>query len=452
MFPSQRLSLQIRELETSLGGRLVERESRGFLLTPLGRDAHEQTLRILDETLLLETMGKRFEEGPLRVAVGIVSTLAPYLLPGILERLQASSPRIELEVLEASGQDLVSSLLAGRLDAVIVSLPLGILELPERELFEDCFLLAGRAERLASNPAHPGRRPETRRSGPGRYRAAPYAWRRPLLRRPGAGRQPDVAHAGSASGNRVARHAVATCRERRRARAYSRDGRTLRTWGVARSEFPSFRFSRAFAAYRPCAPRRLPGPAMDRSARRGGVGRGSSACAAGAQDDLSPKSRAACPDPSAAEQQGGYATHAIACGTNPRRCHWSPSETMAAVLDAWIAMILSKPLFSKVSSTCSVRAQSANFTFPIRQGLGGDEHSPKTRAADVAEFRAVHDHGAVAVLDAGSNRFLERDGIGTIDAPDHPDGQDVVLSFRRHLHRSFPLGLTCGGLDPATRP
>lgn len=144
------LSLQIRELETSLGGKLVERESRGFLLTPLGRDAHEQTLRILDETLLLETMGKRFEEGPLRVAVGIVSTLAPYLLPGILERLRASSPRIELEVLEASGQELVASLLAGRLDAAIVSLPLGILELPERELFEDSFLLAGRAERLAS--------------------------------------------------------------------------------------------------------------------------------------------------------------------------------------------------------------------------------------------------------------------------------------------------------------
>ena len=144
------LSLQIRELETSLGGRLVERESRGFLLTPLGRDAHEQTLRILDETLLLETMGKRFEEGPLRVAVGIVSTLAPYLLPGILERLQGSSPRVEIEVLEGSGKDLVASLLAGRLDSVIVSLPLGILELPERELFEDCFLLAGRAERLAS--------------------------------------------------------------------------------------------------------------------------------------------------------------------------------------------------------------------------------------------------------------------------------------------------------------
>ena len=41
------LSLQIRELEAALGGPLVERESRGILLTPFGREAHEQTLRIL---------------------------------------------------------------------------------------------------------------------------------------------------------------------------------------------------------------------------------------------------------------------------------------------------------------------------------------------------------------------------------------------------------------------
>ena len=144
------LSLQIRELEASLGGPMVERESRGVLLTPLGREAHEQTLRILDETLLLETMGQRYEAGPLRVAVGIVSTLAPYLLPGILTHLHDASPRVELDIAEAPGQVLVSSLLAGRLDAAIVSLPLGMLELPERELFEDRLVLAGRTERLTS--------------------------------------------------------------------------------------------------------------------------------------------------------------------------------------------------------------------------------------------------------------------------------------------------------------
>ena len=144
------LSLQIRELEATLGGPLVERESRGVLLTPLGREVHEQTLRVLDETLLLENMERRLEAGPLKVAVGIVSTLAPYLLPGILERLHDASPRVEIDILEATGQDLVSRLLAGRLDAAVVSLPLGMLELPERELFEDRFLLSGRTERLAS--------------------------------------------------------------------------------------------------------------------------------------------------------------------------------------------------------------------------------------------------------------------------------------------------------------
>ncbi len=142
------LSLQIRELEASLGGTVVERESRGIRLTRLGREAHEQTLRILDETLLLETMGKRLEEGPLHLDVGILSTLASYLLPGLLDRLRVSSPRVELTVTEAPGQDLVARLLAGRLDAAIVSLPLGMLELPERELFEDRFLLAGCVRRL----------------------------------------------------------------------------------------------------------------------------------------------------------------------------------------------------------------------------------------------------------------------------------------------------------------
>ena len=144
------LSIQIRDLEASLGVTLVERASRGIVLTRLGRDAHEQTLRILDETLLLETMGKRFEDGPVRIVLGILSTLAPYMLPGIMERLEASSPRIDLNIVETSGEALVSDLLASRLDAAIVSLPLGLLELTERELFEDRFLLAGRAERLAS--------------------------------------------------------------------------------------------------------------------------------------------------------------------------------------------------------------------------------------------------------------------------------------------------------------
>ena len=144
------LSLQIRELESTLGAPLFERDSRGVFLTQLGREAHQQTQRVLDEALLLETMGKRFGESPFRVTLGIVSTVAPYLLGGLLEHLQAAPSRVEVDVTEASSSELMDSLLAGRLDAAILSLPLGMMELAERELFQDRFLVAGRAERLAA--------------------------------------------------------------------------------------------------------------------------------------------------------------------------------------------------------------------------------------------------------------------------------------------------------------
>ena len=142
------LSLQIRELESGLGALLFERDSHGVVLTPLGRAAHEQALRILDEALLLETMGKRFEEGPFCVALGVISTLAPYLMTGLLKELESAPIQVELDIVEAPSSEIVSGLLAGRLDAAIVSLPLGLLELEERPLFEDRFLVAGRAKRL----------------------------------------------------------------------------------------------------------------------------------------------------------------------------------------------------------------------------------------------------------------------------------------------------------------
>jgi len=142
------LSLQVHELEDAFGSPLLVREHHGVTLTVLGRQAHVQTLRILDEVLYLETMGKRFETGPFQITVGLVSTLAPYLLGGLVERLKSSSPRIVLDVLEAPGPELVSGLLAGRLDAALLCVPLGLMELDERELFEDRLVLAGRAERL----------------------------------------------------------------------------------------------------------------------------------------------------------------------------------------------------------------------------------------------------------------------------------------------------------------
>ena len=144
------LSLQVRDLEKTLGWTLFERDSHGVVLTTLGRKIHEQTLRVLDEALLLETMGKRFHEGPFNIALGIVSTLAPYIISKLKAELQNLEERIDIAVTEATSKQLLNKLLGGHIDCALISLPVGKLELTERELFEDPLVLAGSSARLAA--------------------------------------------------------------------------------------------------------------------------------------------------------------------------------------------------------------------------------------------------------------------------------------------------------------
>ena len=260
---------------------LLERESRGVIMTPLGREVHEQALRVLDEVLLLETMGKRFEAGPFRVVVGIVSTLAPYLLAGLLERLQAASSRVELDVLEAPGQDLVSSLLAGRLDAAVLSLPW------------DCWnSLSGRCSKTVfcspdarNDWPHSARwaTPPELGSGPVRHRTATHARRRPLPGRPGAGRVLDVAPAGCPPRRGVARHSFDTGGKRCGPDAASGIRGTLRAGDVSRPEISPSRRARTVEADRSRPSRGVSRAALDRSRGRGSVGCGRGARARGAR-------------------------------------------------------------------------------------------------------------------------------------------------------------------------
>ena len=142
------LSARVKELEESLGIKLVERTSHGVILTPMGREVRTQVLRVLDEMLVLQTMERQDESGAFRVVVGIISTLGPYLLPALIRTMRNDHPQMTVDMVEAPGEQLVQRLVAGRLDAAILSVPLGILELAERELFEDRLVLAARAERL----------------------------------------------------------------------------------------------------------------------------------------------------------------------------------------------------------------------------------------------------------------------------------------------------------------
>ena len=144
------LSVQIRELETALGGRVVERRARDIALTPFGRRALHHAGRVLDEMQALSEAARWHDGLSGELALGIIPTIAPYILPGALAALRARDIALDVRVREARTDDLADDLRAGRIDAALMALPLPGDDLEAEELFEDRFLLAGSAARLAA--------------------------------------------------------------------------------------------------------------------------------------------------------------------------------------------------------------------------------------------------------------------------------------------------------------
>lgn len=136
------LSMQIRDLETALGTPLFERGPRQVRLTGLGEVfAHRarDILRAVDELGDLARASAARPTGRLRI--GVIPTIAPYLLPGIVARLSARYPELEIQLRETLTARLIEELIAGRLDTAIVALPVSEAALAEVELFSEAFVL-----------------------------------------------------------------------------------------------------------------------------------------------------------------------------------------------------------------------------------------------------------------------------------------------------------------------
>jgi|TARA_R110002124_G_scaffold278486_2_gene450506 LysR family hydrogen peroxide-inducible transcriptional activator len=144
------LSMQIKEMEGILGSALVERRARQVLLTPFGRRILEHGERVLDEMRRLEEAARWREGLSGRLALGVIPTIAPYLLPDLLARVRASDIALDVQVQEGKTARLLTDLREGRLDAAIMALPSGGEGVVERPLFDDRFLLAGTAARIAA--------------------------------------------------------------------------------------------------------------------------------------------------------------------------------------------------------------------------------------------------------------------------------------------------------------
>jgi LysR family hydrogen peroxide-inducible transcriptional activator len=149
------LSMQIRELEGLLGGAVVERTAAGATLTELGREAVARGARILALVRDLEELGAAHGavlSGPLRL--GVIPSVAPYLLPNLITGLARDYPALRLTVRESVTRVLTAELAAGALDAVVASVPLGMEDLAEEHAFDDRFLLA-----VPAGSAHARRKP-----------------------------------------------------------------------------------------------------------------------------------------------------------------------------------------------------------------------------------------------------------------------------------------------------
>lgn len=155
------LSSQVAEMENRLGCRLFERGGRGVRLTEDARQLQPRVEHILAEMRELEAAarrGRRALEG--RFRLGIIPTVAPYLLPAMLPRIRASFPALQLELREAVTDTLVEETVAGRLDGFVAALPIDNGSVATRALFPDRFFLAvPRDDELPVEPPVPPESP-----------------------------------------------------------------------------------------------------------------------------------------------------------------------------------------------------------------------------------------------------------------------------------------------------
>jgi DNA-binding transcriptional LysR family regulator len=176
------LSAGIQELEKILGAAVVDRARSGVILTAAGQEAVRRAQDILTRTEDL-VQAARGAGQPLagRFRLGVIPTVAPYLLPRALPLLRDRFPKLRLFLREDLTQRLIASLKAGALDAALIALPYDMSGLDWAHVEDD--------ELLAAAPAnHPMTAVVPRRSRQPQRRRPDPAGRRPLPARPRPGR------------------------------------------------------------------------------------------------------------------------------------------------------------------------------------------------------------------------------------------------------------------------
>jgi LysR family transcriptional regulator, hydrogen peroxide-inducible genes activator len=137
------LSAALRELETLLGVVLVERTRRVVRFTALGEKIADKAVRVLRETEELAEMA-RAEGKPLHgeLRMGVIPTIAPFLLPTMLPRLREQWPELKLYLREETSSAACDALHRGQLDCVLLALPFACGDVDSVPLFDDPLFIA----------------------------------------------------------------------------------------------------------------------------------------------------------------------------------------------------------------------------------------------------------------------------------------------------------------------
>ena len=137
------LSAGLRELEALLGVTLVERTRRLVRFTALGEKIADKALLVLREAEELAELA-RAEGKPLHgeLRMGVIPTIAPFLLPAMLPRLRTQWPNLKLYLREETSQAACEALHRGQLDCVLLALPYGCGDVDHATLFDDRLFVA----------------------------------------------------------------------------------------------------------------------------------------------------------------------------------------------------------------------------------------------------------------------------------------------------------------------
>jgi len=158
------LSAGLRELENLLGVTLVERTRRVVRFTPLGEKIADKAVRLLRESEELTDLA-RAEGQPLQgeLRMGVIPTIAPFLLPAMLPRLRSQWPNLKLFLREETSQASCDALQRGQLDCVLLALPYSCGDIDKASLFDDrLFVAFPKGEAPDDQLIDPGTLDETR--------------------------------------------------------------------------------------------------------------------------------------------------------------------------------------------------------------------------------------------------------------------------------------------------